>query len=83
MFFADFFENIVQQAYANSLQGNLIASTAQSGRQLDPSYLPLLANETMPAKYSTGGPLINEPTNSLPEVLFFTYKLNNIFFMNK
>ncbi|KAF9587867.1 hypothetical protein IFM89_006121 [Coptis chinensis] len=58
----------VMQAYSNSLQGNLLASTVQPARDSsDLTYSAFIASQSMPTKYSTAVSSIGGTSLSMPE----------------
>ncbi|KAI4312306.1 hypothetical protein MLD38_037129 [Melastoma candidum] len=62
------FSNVLQ-SYTNSLPGALLASTVQTGRESDLSYLPFPVTQPLATKYSNAAPSLNNPLMSTPEGL--------------
>ncbi|KAK1320715.1 hypothetical protein QJS10_CPA03g00687 [Acorus calamus] len=57
----------VMQGYTNSLPTNFLAPNVQPVKELEFSYAPFLATQSMPTKYSTTQSSISGPTMSMPE----------------
>ncbi|KAK1274695.1 hypothetical protein QJS04_geneDACA000776 [Acorus gramineus] len=55
------------QGYTNSLPTNFLAPNVQPVKELEFSYAPFLATQSMPTKYSTTQSSISGPTMSMPE----------------
>ncbi|KAK1258613.1 hypothetical protein QJS04_geneDACA024054 [Acorus gramineus] len=56
----------VMQGYTNSLPTNFLAPNVQPVKELEFSYAPFLATQSMPTKYSTTQSSISGPTMSMP-----------------